>query len=380
MIAPKLIRLLYKYWAKPFFFLIDPEVMHETFGKVGHFLGKYQGTRRYIRTIFAYTHTSLHQTIRWLDFINPVGLAAWFDKDIQLCHIISDVWFWFTEIWSITAQLYAWNPSPRLYRLKRSEWLIVYYWLKNKWAAYALKKLQSYKSIRIPVVVSLAKTNCQLTTDPLRWKEDYLTSLDIFTNADAGDIYELNISCPNAFWGENFTSPKLLELLLQEVKKRNIPKPIFIKLPVDLSREVLQPLLDICINYWVSGVVISNLTKKRDDILEKEEIKDIQWWISGKPLVRKSNELIGKTYQTYGGKIIIIGVWGIFSAQDAYEKIRQWATLVQLITWMIFEWPQLIGEINKWVVDLLQQDWYTNISEAIWSAHTRNSLAEKQYA
>lgn len=374
MIGTTCISYLYQTCAKPLFFLVDPETMHTLFGHIGHFLGKYRFTRWLTRKLFSYNHPWLTQTLRWIPFINPVWLAAWFDKDIQLCHIISDVWFGYTEVWSITAQPCDGNPPPRLYRLKKSAWLIVYYGLKNKWAVASLQKLQSYSNIHLPVVVSLAKTNCKRTTDPVVGKEDYLQSLDIFSQADVGDIYELNISCPNAFWGENFASPQLLSSLLEEVQKRSIKKPIFIKLPVDNEREQFKSLLDVCVQYWVSGVVISNLTKNRDAIIEKEEAKNIPWWISWKTLIKKSNELIGKTYQAYGDKITIIWVWWIFSAWDAYEKIRQWASLVQLITGMIFQWPQLIGQINNWLVQLLKKDWYTHISQAIWSAHLSHKV------
>lgn len=369
MFLAQTIHFLYTHLAKPLFFLIEPETMHTAFGHVGHFLGRFTFTRRCTRTLFAYQHPALSQNIAWITFINPVWLAAGFDKDVQLCHIISDVGFWFTEVGSITAHPYGGNPPPRLYRLKKSQWLIVYYGLKNNWIDRAIKKLQSYKHIHVPVVISLAKTNCQRTTDPEVWKNDYLESLDKCIGADIGDIYELNISCPNAFGGENFAHPEYLDVLLSEVKQRNVTKPIFVKLPVDISWEDLQPLLDVCIERWVSGVVISNLTKQRETILEKDEITGIHGWISGKPVSEKSNALIWKTYQYCENKLCIIGVGGIFSAEDAYEKIRQGATLVQLITGMIFQWPQLIWQINAWLVALLHKDWYTHISEAIGSAH-----------
>lgn len=98
---------------------------------------------------------------------------------------------------------------------------------------------------------------------------------------------------------------------------------------------------------------------------EKADNNYLPWWISGKPTQEKSDYLIGKTYQTFGKQIIIVWVGGIFSAEDAYYKIKQWASLVELITGMIFQWPQLIWAINQWLVGLLRKDWYTNISEAI---------------
>jgi dihydroorotate dehydrogenase len=360
---------LYQKIAKPLFFLINPETMHTGFWFFGHLLWKLRITRRITRKRFHYSNPVLAQTIAWITFWNPVWLAAWFDKDVQLCHIISDVWFWFTEIGSITAEAYAWNPAPRLYRLIQSQGLIVYYGLKNNWIDWAIKKYKSYNNIQIPVVISLAKTNCQRTTDTEAWKNDYLVSLDKCIDANVGDIIELNISCPNAFGGENFAHPDNLKALLSEVKQRPVQKPLFIKMPVDCEREELKELIDICIHFNVTGIVISNLTKKREHIAEKDEITHLHWWISWKPTVQKSNELIWKAYQYCKWKLIIIGVWWIFTAEDAYEKIRQWATLLQLITWMIFQWPQRIGQINQWLVELMKKDWYDHISQVIWSAH-----------
>ena len=369
MLFPSFHHIVYTRCAKPLFFLINPEIMHSVFWWIGHILGKWKVTRRIIRVCFQYTHPALTQNICWINFSNPVWLAAGFDKDIQLCHIISDVGFGHAEVWSITAAPYKGNPSPRLYRLKKSQWLIVYYGLKNKWVHRAIQKLKSYKHIHIPIVISLAKTNCQHTTDPIAGKNDYLLSLDACIDAQIGDIYELNISCPNAFWWEDFAHPEYLRALLDEVRQRDINKPLFVKMPVDISREDLQPLLDICLHYHIAGVVMSNLTKQREELIEKDTVTHIHWWISGKPTRQKSNALIWKTYQYCGDKICIIGVWGIFSAHDAYEKIKQWAHLVQLITGMIFQWPQLIWQINKGIVELLHQDWYTHISQAVWAHH-----------
>lgn len=369
MIAPQPTQWLYTHLIKPLFFRIPPETMHTLFWHVGHFLGKYQLTRWLTRQRFHFEHPALVQHYAWLTFTNPVWLAAWFDKDVQLCHIISDVGFWYTEIGSITAEPYAGNPAPRLYRLQKAEWLIVYYGLKNHGAARAIKKLQSYSKITVPVIVSIAKTNCQRTTDPEIGKNDYLATLDQFVAADLGDIYELNISCPNAFWGENFAHQLHLEALLSEITSRKVKKPLLVKLPVDISRTDLQPLLDCCVRHHVTGVVISNLTKQRDHIPEQATISHLHGWISGKPVREKSNELIAKTYTYCGDKLLIIGVGGIFSAEDAYEKIKQGASLVQLITWMIFQWPQLIGQINAGLVTLLQKDGYSHISQAVGSAH-----------
>lgn len=369
MIAPKITHFLYSSCLKHVLFLFKPETMHELFGRVGHWIGKCSLTRKATETLFAYKHSALEQTVRWIDFANPVGLSAGFDKDVLLCHTMSDVGFGFMEVGSITRKPYDGNPKPWLYRLKKSEWLIVYYGLKNKGVDYAIQKLQSYNAIRLPIVVSVAKTNCAANADMEVGCDDYLNSLEALKKAGAGDLIEINISCPNAFGGEDFANDKRLKKLLERIRLLDLPQPLLVKLPVDKTRQELKPLVDLCITYGVAWVVVSNLSKKRESIAEVEQVADIPWGISGKPLQQISNQLIGKVYRYCGDKITIIGVWWIFSAEDAYEKIKQGASLVELITGMIFEWPQLIGSINKWLVELLKKDGYSSITEAIGTYH-----------
>ena len=339
--------------------------MHTMFGKVGQYLWKYAITRKLTRTWFAYEHPMLSQTLWWKTYPNPVGLAAWFDKDIQLPEIIADVGFGFEEVGSITYEAYEGNPGTRLYRLKQSQGLVVNYGLKNNGVKRAMQRIASLRHVRVPLWVSIAKTNCTRTCDLEQGIWDYQESLRLLGGAQLGDAYVINISCPNAFGGEDFTAPERLTQLLSALDQIIHHKPILIKLPVDAPRLKIQSLLDVCIAHGVKGVIISNLTKVRDDIIEKDAIQNMPWGISWRPTYDKSNELIGKAYQYLQGRMIIVWVGGIFSAQDTYEKIKQGATLVQLITGMIYQGPQLIGQINAWLVKLLQADGYTHIGEAV---------------
>ena len=186
---------------------------------------------------------------------------------------------------------------------------------------------------------------------------------------DIGDYFTINISCPNAYGGEPFCGPLNLEALLFELDKIQIDKPIFIKLPPDLSEKELDEILEISKKHSVHGFVVSNLTKDPVNIkIDKEEFKNVskgKGGISGKPVEDLSNKLIARIYRKENGKFIIIGVGGIFSAEDAYKKIKLGASLVQLITGMIFEGPQLIGQINEGLTRLLKKDGFKNISEAI---------------
>ena len=141
-------------------------------------------------------------------------------------------------------------------------------------------------------------------------------------------------------------------------------------MPINLPWKEFKPLCEVALKYKVDGVIIGNLNKNRQDPAIIDEIpKSVQGSISGKPTEKLSNELISKTYREYKKKLIIIGAGGIFSAEDAYEKIKRGSTLVQLITGMIYQGPQLIGEINRGLVKLLEKDGYKNISQAVGAYH-----------
>ncbi len=155
---------------------------------------------------------------------------------------------------------------------------------------------------------------------------------------------------------------------MREVKST---KPIFIKMPLELEWEKFKELLQVAIKYKIDGVVIANLVKDRESnkYIKDEIPENIKGGISGLPTRDLCNEKISLTYKEFGDKFKIIGVGGIFNAEDAYEKIKLGASLVQLITGMIFEGPQLIGEINRGLVKLLRKDGFNNISEAVGTAH-----------
>ncbi len=355
---------LYRHCLKPILFLFHPETMHSAFGRIGNILASSGLTRKLTKWLFYYEHAALKQRILGIDFINPVWLAAWFDKDIMLPDIIADIGFGYEECGSITNLPYGWNPWTRLHRLKLSRGLIVNYGLKNKWVKYA-KEVIEQTHCKVPLFVSIAKTNCIQTCDFQTGIDDYVESLTTLQWIHKISWFTLNISCPNAFGWEDYASPERLVSLLQAVEKLKIKQLIFVKLPVDKPWEEIKELVQVCVDYGIHWVIISNLTKHREDIEEKNSIIHLAWWISGKPTQGKSDYLIGKTYQYFGKQILIVGVGGIFSAEDAYHKIKQWASLVQLITGMVFQWPQLIWEINQWLVKLLRKDWYSNISDAI---------------
>ncbi len=358
----------YKKVMKPLFFMQSPEKVHERMSRVGRLLGKSELTRFFVKSLFSYQHSMLGQKVFGLKFKNPVGLSGGFDKDADLVNVLPSVGFGYFQVGSVTAKPYEGNVKPWLYRLPKSKSIVVNYGLKNIGAQRIIDKLKRSRLGEVPISISIAKTNCKETVNDEAGIQDYFESLSLFKESGVGDLYTLNISCPNAFGGEPFTDPGKLERLLVRVDELNLGKPVLVKMPVDLVWDDFKLLLDVILKHKCQGVIISNLTKDRSSSSVRDNIPSgIKGGISGKPTEKRANELIGRTYKYCGDKLIIVGVGGIFSAEDAYMKIRLGATLVQLITGMIYEGPQLIGQINEGLVRLLKQDGYMNISEAVGS-------------
>ncbi|MFT7184535.1 MAG: dihydroorotate dehydrogenase [Oceanicoccus sp.] len=322
--------------------------------------GKSKFVKWLTRKTFYYGNPILSQTIAGVKFENSVGFSAGFDKDGHFTQILPDVGFGFMQIGSVTGDAYEGDPKPRLTRLKKSKGIVVYYGLKNEGVKAVIARLKT-KEKRFPYSFSIAKTNCDATANTEEGIKDYVTSLKALEKTNLADFYTINISCPNTFGGEPFTDAARLKKLLTAISKLKIKKPIFIKMPINSSWKEFKSLLDIAIDFKITGVVIGNLNK--------DHKMNIKGGISGKPTQKLCDALISKTYKAYGDKLIIIGVGGVFTVEDAWQKIRKGASLVQLITGMIFQGPQLIGEINQGLVKRLSEEGFESFQEAIGSAH-----------
>ena len=365
-----LIAWLYKHLAKPIFFRQDPEKVHDRMTAVGEFLGRCKISRAITSRLFRYDDSSLEQTVLGMRFSNPIGLAAGFDKNAQLMDILPSVGFGFEEIGSVTGELCEGNPKPRLWRLPESKGLVVNYGLKNDGCEAIASRLSQKNSIfRLE-----SASRKQILRQPWTLKSESRIMKKAFRAfSSIGQYFTINVSCPNAFGGEPFTDPSRLELLLTRLDAIRTEKPIFLKLPVDFSTTELDALVAVAARHRVHGIILSNLTKNRErSEIKPEEISGItKGGISGKPTFDASNAQIEHLYKTSGSRFVIMGCGGIFSAEDAYEKIKRGATLVQLITGMIFQGPQLIGEINRGLVRLMKRDGFKNIGEAVGSGVRR---------
>ncbi len=360
----KILGFLYKNFLKKVLFLFDAENVHDFAVFIGEFLGKSAVGRSLAKNLFYYDNPMLAQTICGVHFKNPLGLAAGFDKDGKLANILPEVGFGFEEIGSVTGSPCKGNAGQRLWRLKKSKSLLVNYGLKNDGAEKIASRLKR-NLFRFPLGISIAKTNNKETVSEETGIADYKKALEIFGGSGIGDYFAVNISCPNAFGGEPFTDPSKLDRLLSALADIKHGKPVFIKMPAEISFDLLDKIIEISEKRGISGFICSNLAKDRNN--KKILDADLPQYggMSGKVAEDLSNRQIGYIYKKTGGKFVIIGCGGIFSAEDAYKKVLLGASMLELITGMIYEGPQLIGEINEGLVGLLQKDGFKNISEAV---------------
>jgi len=355
-------RFFYKWICKPIFFRFDPEQVHDFMAGTGMFLGRFRLTRAFTKLFFGYSHPILRQKVLGIDFRQPVGLAAGFDKNAELTRLMPQVGFGFEEVGSITGEPCEGNPKPRLWRLPKSKSLVVYYGLKNDGCEVISKRLSREKFV-FPVGTSIAKTNSPDTCETEAGIEDYVKAFKHFTHI--GAYFTVNISCPNAFGGEPFTDPEKLGKLLAALDKIPTEKPIFLKFSPDITSKNLDEILELVGHHRIHGFICTNLTKNRDNVKILDKVVPEKGGLSGKVVEDLSNRMIAHIYKKTKGKYVIIGCGGIFDANDAYKKIRSGATLLQMITGMIFLGPQNISSIHLGLVKLLKRDGFKNIHEAV---------------
>ena len=358
----KITHSLYNGLLKPYFFHNDPEVVHDKMTNLGIWLGNHYVGQAVARGLFGYENPMLKQTILGIDFKNPVGLSAGFDKNGELTDILPSVGFGFAEIGSVTASPCAGNPKPRLWRLPESRSLAVYYGLKNDGSEEIAERL-SKKHFDIPIGVSVAMTNC---TENTVLKNAVIDFAKAFKKMESvADYITVNVSCPNTHAGQPFISPHKFDYLFDVLDEIPTKKPIFVKFSPDLSYSELDALLAVASKHRIDGIVCTNLTKRRDNLKIFDEKVPQTGGLSGKVVQDLSDKMLAYIYKKAGKRFTLIGVGGIFTAADAYKKIRLGASLVEMITGMIFGGPQIISEINQGLAKLLKRDGFTDVSQAI---------------
>ena len=352
---------------RPLIFQFNSELVHERFTQLGESIGNVPLANNILRNLMRFEDNSLTQTIANITFGNPVGLAAGFDYEAKLTQVLPTIGFGFGTIGTITNRAYKGNPPPLLGRLPKSKSLLVNKGFKNSGVKVIIQKLKRYH-FDIPIGISIGRTNTTKFKTLKQAIDDIKQAYKVVEKSKLPfSYYELNISCPNLYGKIDFYPPKNLDKLLTEIDKLILSRPVFIKMPINNPNENIKDMLNIINKHNITGVIFGNLQKDRSDpSLDPTEVaKYERGYFSGKPTEKRSNELISLTYKLSGKKLVIIGCGGVFSAEDAYKKIRLGATLVQLITGLIYQGPQLPTQVNYGLIKLLKKDGFKHISEAI---------------
>lgn len=352
---------LYKAAIRPLLFKLPADYAHEITIEAASFANKQKWITAPIKKVYQRFDSRLHQKIWGLHFNNPVGLAAGFDKNGVTINVMEALGFGYLEIGSISANACTGNPKPRSFRLPEDHSLINRLGLNNDGAKTVIKRLKKYDK-NIPIGVNIAKTHNPEISGDLALA-DYSFSFDLAK--DIADYITLNISCPNTAEGKTFEDPELLDRLLSylEVGNDASDPPVLIKLSVDLENNKLEELLDVAEDYAVSGYVATNTSSRRDNLnTNKKKLEKIgKGGLSGKSICKKSTNVIEQIYRYTKGEKTIIGVGGIFTAQDAIDKIKAGADLLQVYTGMVYEGPGIVKSINAGILEYLKENYLEHI-------------------
>ncbi|HEX9981138.1 MAG TPA: quinone-dependent dihydroorotate dehydrogenase [Flavobacterium sp.] len=337
---------MYKSVIRPLLFSVDPEKVHHiTFSSIRK-ISAIPGIKSMFRKLYCVEDKRLEREVFGLKFKNPVGLAAGFDKDAKLFNELSDLGFGFIEIGTLTPKPQEGNPKKRLFRLKEDQAIINRMGFNNGGVDEAVRRLKNNKGVLIGGNIGKNK----LTSN-----EDAASDYEICFEAlfDYVDYFVVNVSSPNTPNLRALQDKEPLTKLLKSLQDKNAAKPaqkpILLKIAPDLTNEQLLDIIDIISETKIAGVIATNTTLSREGL--KSGNKSEVGGLSGKPLTKRSTEVIRFLSEKSNKAFPIIGVGGIHTPEDAIEKLEAGASLVQLYTGFIYEGPALIKAINQRLLD-----------------------------
>lgn len=371
---------MYRLLIRPLLFRLDAEFVHQGTVELCRWLGAIPGLPSLTRSILEYRDPALQTEVAGLRFDNPLGLAAGWDKNGRALRMLNSLGFGFAEIGSISARPSAGNPRPRLFRLPQDHAIIVNYGLPNDGAQAVAARLQSQAQTGL-VGINIVKTNDGPDAPACSDDEilaDYEQSATLLHQH--ASYLTLNLSCPNAKGGKDFFAQSgSIARLLERLASIDIQCPVFLKIaPHDDPAEHERVLLECEAFSWVRGFCF-NLPSGKPATLQittpKEHYTQLPGAVSGRPVEQLINRCISRFYARMDRKrYVLIGTGGVFRAEDAYQKIRLGASLVQLYTAMIYEGPSVARQICQGLADLLRRDGFSHVSEAVGTDCPRSTV------
>jgi dihydroorotate dehydrogenase len=330
---------------KRIFFLFDPEKIHHFTFKLIKTTLAIPGMKSLWKKWYVLEDKRLERELFGLKFKNPVGLAAGFDKNGKLFNELEYTGFGFIEVGTVTPKAQEGNPKKRLFRLIEDEAIINRMGFNNDGLEELIKNLKNRKT-KLIIGGNIGKNKDTPNENAV---DDYVKCFDALYQYV--DYFVVNVSSPNTPNLRELQDKEPLTALLNTLKKLNaskhIQRPILLKIAPDLTNEQLDDIIEIVGTTKIDGIIATNTTIDRSN-LQTKNIESIgAGGLSGKPLTKRSTEVVRYLHQNSNGSFPIIGVGGIHSAVDALEKFEAGASLIQLYTGFIYEGPQLIRKINE---------------------------------
>jgi dihydroorotate dehydrogenase len=371
---------------RPFLFAGDAEKVHERMLSSVEFISKIPGFLPLLRKVFVEENPLLRTQLFDKTLNNPIGLAAGFDKDGRIHPALFALGFGFVEIGTVTPHAQKGNPRPRLFRLPEDQAVINRMGFNNQGAWKMAERLVA-KTLKIksadadlfevsgdyPANISSGMLGINIgknkDTTLENATDDYVSALS--TLHPFADYFTLNISSPNTKDLRNMQEKEALRILLDSVcarrdeldRNHSRNTPLLVKLAPDLDEDALKNSVRVMQEFSIQGVIATNTTVARPVL--KSKYRTETGGLSGKPLQKRSTEMIRTLFAELGTDIPIIGVGGIFNGADAYEKIKAGAAAVQIYTALIYEGPGLVRKVKAELADLLERDGYKSVSEAV---------------
>ncbi|MEK7613794.1 MAG: quinone-dependent dihydroorotate dehydrogenase [Patescibacteria group bacterium] len=341
-----------------FLFVRDPEVVHRLSIRFLQLIG-ISPLSLLAQRLLDVREPSLSQTLFGLVFKNPVGLAGGFDKNAEAISGLSALGFGFLELGSVTSLAQEGNPRQRIFRLAKDRAIINRMGFNNH-GARAVKSRLEKSPRRVPLGVSLGKLK---TVELPNAPEEYATSYEALY--DYGDYFVVNVSSPNTPGLRTLQDKEALIAIVSRLNAfrdtQKVKKPLLVKIAPDLTDEAIEEVLLVCRDHALDGIIATNTTLSREGISEhQEEVGGL----SGVPLRRRATEVVRFIHQKMPS-LPIIGVGGIFTAEDAYEKIRAGASVIQVYTGFIYQGPWIAWQINRRLARLLKRDGFATVVDAV---------------
>ncbi len=348
-------QFMYKRLLRPILFLFPPETIHHFVFRFLKFFCRLPYTAKLLSSMYCLQDKRLERTVFGITFPNPVGLAAGFDKDAKLVDELGYLGFGHIEIGTVTPHAQPGNAQPRMFRLPKDKALINRMGFNNGGAAAAADRLKARKT-GILIGGNIGKNKITANEDAADDYEKCFHALHAVV-----DYFVVNVSSPNTPGLRALQDKEPLTVLLSRLKLMNDrklnPKPILLKIAPDLTNEQLDEIIEIVQNTKIDGIIATNTTIDRSNLLtDKALVERIgAGGLSGKPLAKRSTEVIKYLVEKGKNSFPVVAVGGIHSEEDALEKLAAGARLVQLYTGFIYEGPALIKRINKRLLDLENQ-------------------------